>query len=163
MLGLTKPVVPRHGGEYKPLAMDDKDTQRAAQTEESTNHGYLRGLRASVGNNASAYGFSVTITAAFGLLTSSLGAPTAPEIFAFAVGAVAAFALVELVVSRGFKHGLEDEPRSVKELGSSISILSVGMAIACAYAVGRLVGASSPGLWDRSWRRRPTCFCSRWS
>jgi hypothetical protein len=47
---------------------------------------------------------------------------------------------VELVVSRGFTRGLEDEPSSVKELGSSISILSVGVAIGCAYAVGRLVG-----------------------
>ena len=120
--------------------MSDKRTQRTAQTGESAARGYLHGLRASVGNNASAYGFSVTITASFGLLTSALGTPTAPEIFAFAGGAVAAFAVVEMVVSRGFTQGLEDEPSSVKELGSSISILSVGMAIACAYATGRLVG-----------------------
>ena len=89
-------------------------------------------------NNASAYGYSVSITASFGLLTTALGTPTAPEIFAFAGGAVAAFALVEAVVSRGFTKGLEDEPGSVKELGSSISVLSVGAATACACAVGRL-------------------------
>jgi hypothetical protein len=50
----------------------------------------------------------VSITASFGLLTIALGTPTAPEIFAFAGGTVAAFALVELVVSRGFTQGLED-------------------------------------------------------
>ncbi|MDP9476300.1 MAG: hypothetical protein M3R38_11590 [Actinomycetota bacterium] len=120
--------------------MNDKSTQHTAQNGEPAAHSYLHGLRASVRNNASAYGFSVTITASFGLLTTALGTPTAPEIFAFAGGAVAAFALVELVVSRGFTRGLEDEPSSVKELGSSISILSVGVAIACAYGVGRLVG-----------------------
>ena len=120
--------------------MSDNGTQRTTQAGASAAYGYLHGLRASVRNNASAYGFSVTITAAFGLLTTALGTPTASQIFAFASGAVAAFALVEIVVSRGFTQGLEDEPASVKELGSSISILSVGIAIACAYAIGRLVG-----------------------
>lgn len=101
---------------------------------------YLRGLHASVRNNASAYGFSVTITASFGLLTSALGTPTALEIFAFAGGAVAAFALVEFVVSGGYKHELTDEPSDVKNVGSSVSVLSVGAAMACAYAAGRLLG-----------------------
>ena len=48
--------------------------------------------------------------------------------------------MVELVASGGFRHGQEDEPANVKALGSSIGVLSVGGAIACAYAVGRLVG-----------------------
>jgi hypothetical protein len=101
--------------------------------------GYLRGLHASVRNNASAYGFSVTITASFGLLTAVLGAPTVPEIFAFGGGAVAAFALVEFIVSGGYKHELTDEPSGVKDVGSSVSILSVGAAMVCAYAAGRLL------------------------
>jgi hypothetical protein len=105
-----------------------------------TQRRYKRGLHASVRNNASAYGFSVTITASFGLLTSALGTPTAPEIFAFAGGAVAAFALVEFVVSRGYRQDLEDEPPNVKDVGSSVSVLSVGLAMACAYALGRLLG-----------------------
>ncbi len=91
-------------------------------------------------NNASAYGFSVTITASFGLLASASGAPAAPEIFAFAAGAVAAFALVEFVVSGGYRRDLEDEPSNVKDIGSSVSILSVGAALAGAYAVGELLG-----------------------
>ena len=90
--------------------MSDKRTRRTAQDGESAAHGYLHGLRASVRNNASAYGFSVTITASFGLLTSALGTPTAPEIFAFAGGAVAAFALVELVVSRASHAGWRTSP-----------------------------------------------------
>lgn len=105
----------------------------------NTAHSYLRGLHASVRNNASAYGFSVTITTTMALTTSALGMPAALEIATFAGGAVAAFGVVELVVSRGYTYGLEDEPGDVKELGSSFSIFSVGVAIACAYAVGWLL------------------------
>ena len=102
--------------------------------------GYLRGLHASVRNNASAYGFSVTITVSFGLLASVLGTPTVPEIFAFAGGAVAAFALVKFIVSGGYGHELMDEPGSVKDVGSSVSVLSVGAAMVCTYAAGKLLG-----------------------
>jgi hypothetical protein len=107
--------------------------------QHSTQRRYKRGLHASVRNNASAYGFSVTITASFGLLTSARGTPTALEIFAFAGGAVAAFALVEFVVSRGYRQDLEDEPPNVKDVGSSVSVLSVGLAMAGAYVAGRLL------------------------
>jgi undecaprenyl pyrophosphate phosphatase UppP len=126
---------------YILLTMSDEGTRRRTSREaHSAAHGYLHGLRASVRNNASAYGFSVTITATLALLSSIRGAPTALQIVAFAGGAVVAFAVVEMVVSWGFTQGLEDEPTDVKELGSSISVLSVGIAIGCAYVVGRLVG-----------------------
>jgi undecaprenyl pyrophosphate phosphatase UppP len=126
---------------YILLTMSDEGTPRRTSREaHSAAHGYLHGLRASVRNNASAYGFSVTITASMALLSSIQGTPTALQIVAFAGGAVVAFAVVELVVSWGFTQGLEDEPTDVKELGSSISVLSVGIAIGCAYVVGRLVG-----------------------
>ncbi len=62
---------------------------------------YLRGLHASARGNAAAYGYSVTITASFGLLSVATGTPTAPEIFAFAGGAVLAFAAVGAWVSGG--------------------------------------------------------------
>jgi hypothetical protein len=123
--------------------MSDKSTQRTTTRNgqpNTTQYSYFRGLHASVRNNASAYGFSVTITATMVLLVSSLRTSSAWEVFAFAGGAVAAFALVELVVSGGYSHELEDEPSSVKDIGSSVSVISVGTAILLAYTVGRLVG-----------------------
>ncbi|MDP9440203.1 MAG: hypothetical protein M3P49_15925 [Actinomycetota bacterium] len=113
--------------------------------QRGTKRRYRRGLHASVRNNASAYGFSVTITASFGLLTSALGTPGAPEIFAFAGGAVAAFALVEFAVSGGYRQDLEDEPPNAKDIGSSVSVLSVGLAMASAYAVASLL--EGPAAW----------------
>ena len=108
------------------------------EVERNTGVGYLRGLNAAVRNNASAYGYSVTITATFGILSAIGGSPRVAEIFAFAGGAVFAFALVEAVISRGFRRGAEDEPTRAKMLGSSISVFSVGSALLCGLAAGLL-------------------------
>ena len=56
-------------------------------------------------NNASAYDYSVTMTATFGILSLVTGTTTVLEIFAFAGGAVLAHALVDGVASGGFRHG----------------------------------------------------------
>lgn len=101
---------------------------------------YVRGLQTSARDNASAYGYSVTITSAFGILSAVRGSPGVAAIFAFAIGAILAFSAVEAVASGGFRHGLEDEPSRIRALGSSISFLSVGLGILTAFAVGRLAG-----------------------
>jgi hypothetical protein len=100
---------------------------------------YARGLRSAARNNASAYGYSVTITATFGILVT--GTTTVLEIFAFAGGAVLAYALVDAVASGGFRHGPRDEePSEVTALGSSVSFVSVGAALAVALVAAQLVG-----------------------
>ncbi len=63
-----------------------------------------------------------------------------PEIFAFAAGAVVAFALVEAVASGGFRHRLSDEPSDVRALGVCFSFPSVDLALAAAFAAGSLTG-----------------------
>ncbi len=63
--------------------------------------------------------------------------------FAFAGGAVAAFALVEFAVSGGYRQDPEDEPPNVKDIGSSVSVLSVGLAW------------RAPTLWGACWRAWP--------
>lgn len=113
------------------------------ETEQDLGVHYVRGLHASAGNNAAAYGYSVTITASFGILSALRSAPSVPEIFLFAGGAIAAFALVEAVATGGFRHGLEDEPSSVKALGGSISVFSVGGALTGALVVGNLLDTSA--------------------
>ncbi len=68
------------------------------------------------------------------------GAPNVSQIFAFAAGAVVAFALVEAVASGGFRHRLSDEPSDVRALGVSFSFPSVGLALVAAFAAGSLTG-----------------------
>jgi threonine/homoserine/homoserine lactone efflux protein len=73
---------------------------------------YVRGLRSAARNNASAYGYSVTITATFGILSVVTAVTTVLEIFTFAGGAVLAYALIDGVASGGFRHGPRDEEPS---------------------------------------------------
>lgn len=101
---------------------------------------YRRGLHSSAVGNAAAYGYSVTITATFGILSTTRGIPGAPEILAFVVGAVVAVALVEALASGGFRHEIEDEPSTVRALGSSISVTSVGGSLGIVFAAERLLG-----------------------
>lgn len=102
---------------------------------------YVRGLHSSAIGNAAAYGYSVTITATFGVLSTTRGTPGVPEILAFVAGAVLAFAVVEAAASGGYRHELEEEPSSIRALGSSISLFSVGGALGLVFAAERLVGS----------------------
>ncbi len=55
---------------------------------------FERGVDTATRNNVTAYGYSVSITAAFALLQTSRVDTGVLEIFVFAVGAVIAFALI---------------------------------------------------------------------
>lgn len=113
-----------------------KPANTEQESEQNAGASYLHGLNAAIRNNASAYGYSVTITATFGILSAIEGPPKVAEIFAFAAGAVVAFACVEASISRGFRSSMEDEPTTAKMLGSSISIFSIGSALLAALAAG---------------------------
>ena len=101
---------------------------------------YRRGLHSSAVGNAAAYGYSVTITATFGILTTRGGTLAVPQILTFVAGAVLAVALVEAVASGGFRREMGEEPSSVMALGSSISVFSVGGTLGLVFAADQLVG-----------------------
>ena len=113
-----------------------------AQQPRQRGEGFLRlferGVDTATRNNVTAYGYSVTITAAFALLQTSRSDTGALEIFAFAGGAVVAFGIVGAVASGGFREELEDQPSSVKALGGAFALLSVGLG-------------SQQHLWSEYW------------
>lgn len=98
-----------------------------------------RGVRTSVRNNVSAYGFSVMITAAFAVLGASLGSPPVGDVFLYAGGAVAGVTVVEGVASRGFRVRMRGEPSDVIALGSSFSFASVGLSVGAAALAAAIV------------------------
>jgi hypothetical protein len=97
-----------------------------------------RGLRTSMRHNGQAYGFSVSITAGFAIMAAEQGSPAASSIALFALGAVAAFSLMQGVASVGFRRPLESEPTTVTSLAVSLSFLSVGSAVGVAWVVAVL-------------------------
>ncbi len=94
-------------------------------------------------NNATAYGYSVTITASFGLLTRVLGSASVGEIFLFAAGALVSFALLEAAITRGFRERPSGESPDVIALGSSISFLSVGGGLGVCLAEVEVFGGTA--------------------
>ena len=75
--------------------------------------------------------------ARFGILAVR-GAGDVPRIFAFAAGAVVAFALLEAVASGGFRHRLGDEPGDVRAPDVSFSSPSVDRVLVAGSLTGGL-------------------------
>lgn len=105
-----------------------------------------RGMRASIANNVTAYGFSLVATASFGALAHSHGTPGYSEIFGFVLAAVAGFTVTETLLSNFFRHELEDEPNQVIAVGAAMSFFSVGLAVGAAALTGEILetGAAWP-------------------
>ena len=100
---------------------------------------WLRGFNTAVSGNAQAFGFSITITATYGVVSAAQGNPSLPEIFGFAMAAVAAFSLLNLLVATLLlKDKPEGEGDPVVLVATATDFLAVGAGIAAAVGV-RLV------------------------
>ena len=101
------------------------------------------GLGESLGGNATAFGYSVTITASFGAVEIARGRPGFADLMVFGLGAVVAFGGLEGIASRGFRVPLEKGSEEVVLLGTAVAFISIVFAIAAARGVA--------GLLDGSW------------
>ena len=100
---------------------------------------FERGVDTATRNNVTAYGYSISITAAFAILQTSRSDTGILEIFVFAAGGVVAFAIIAALASGFFREELEDQPSNVKSLAGALSFFSVGLALGVAYLVGVLL------------------------
>ena len=116
-----------------------------AEQERPQKHGsgffrlFEQGVDTATRNNVTAYGYSISITAAFAILQTSRSDTGIFEIFVFAIGAVVAFAIIAGLASGFFREALEDQPSNVKSLAGALSIISVGLTLGAAYLVGVLL------------------------
>lgn len=102
---------------------------------------YGRGVRTALRDNATAYGFSISITAAYGLASGSKGPADAVETVTFALGAALAFVLVGVAfVARFGRRRSLSEDEQVLLLSSGIDLLSVCAAVAAAFGLSRIPG-----------------------
>lgn len=100
-----------------------------------------RGVRTSLTNNASAYGFSVTITCAFGLVNGTHRPDdyTLP-ILLFAAGAGVAFVAVEMAASRAFERLSQGRGDRELLLRGAFDLVAVLIAVGVAAAAARVPG-----------------------
>ncbi|PSK91871.1 hypothetical protein CLV30_1334 [Haloactinopolyspora alba] len=104
---------------------------------------YVRELRLSLRNNSGAYGFSVMITSVMAMLSALRSPPGPGQIVLFFLGAVASFAIIEAIATRGFTRSLgNQEATKVIALGSSLNLVSIAVAVAVAATTGVVLPAT---------------------
>ena len=100
---------------------------------------YARGLNAAVTGNAQAFGFSITITASFAAISNAEGTPSLPELMTFAVSAVAAFTVLNLVVALIGADGSAATTTRTMLIGTATDFLAVAAGVGVAIATGHVL------------------------
>ena len=109
--------------------------RRPAATSVRVGRPVTSGIRRAARSDASAFSYSILITATFGMVDLRAGDATAPRLFAFAIGATLAFAAVEAVASAGFEIVIHEERSDVMLVGTSLAPIAVSLGLGAAYAV----------------------------
>jgi hypothetical protein len=95
----------------------------------------VRGMRSTVGRESTTFGFSILVSATFGVLQLTQGTPDLPRVFAYAAGAVMSFTLLEGILSAGFRRPMPQHKTQTLALGTSLNIVSVLLALSAAWLV----------------------------
>lgn len=101
---------------------------------------YGRAVRTALGNNATAYGYSVSITVSYALVSGPKRSVEASETIAFAVGAAVAFVIIGASFMAMFSKGNLDESEKVATISGVVDALSVVTTVAVAYGLSRFTG-----------------------
>lgn len=101
---------------------------------------YGRGVRTTLRSNATAYGFSISITSAYGLVGSGHGSGSAVQTVVFGVGAAVAFVLIGALFVGAFPRGSLTQTGQVATIGGGADLLAVMAAVAGAFGTSRVAG-----------------------
>lgn len=98
----------------------------------------VRGVRRAVRNDASAFAYSVLITATFGVVNLDNPDVTTPRIFLFVLGATLAFTVAEAASSRLFRIRLREEQGDIVLVGTAMSPIAVGASLGAAVVASKI-------------------------
>jgi hypothetical protein len=107
--------------------------------------------------NSTAFGFSITITGGFGVIQTVIGSPTMVQVLLFAVAAAAVVAVLEGLLTRGFRVRVGTVPAEVAMLGTAQNFIPVALGIGSAPAARRSTphhAAAARGSAERNERWR---------
>lgn len=101
---------------------------------------YLHGLNVSVRGNAQAFGFSILITVSYGVVSAASDKPAPLELLGFALSAVAAFSLLNLLDAWLKSIEPDDAERSkILLVATATDFLAVGAGVGAALVITHLV------------------------
>jgi hypothetical protein len=125
------------------MANDDASGVGRSPQRRGTRVRLVCGLGESLGGNATAFGYSVTITASFGAVELGRGSPGFGDLIVFGLGAVVAFGGLEGLASGGFRSPLQKGSNEVVLLGTALAFISIVLAIGAARGIAELLS----GAW----------------
>lgn len=110
--------------------------KNSSHSDESWLQLYLHGLGVAVRGNAQAFGFSILITVSYGIVSASTDKPTSLELVGFALSAVAAFSLMNVMVALLKKIRPDDHEHSrVLLVATATDFLAVGAGLGVAFVI----------------------------
>lgn len=102
---------------------------------------WVRGLHASVSGNAQAFGYSITVTVTYGVVSSVHHNPGRFELIGFAMAAVAAFSALNLLMARfSTNRGVEPDTERAVLIGTATDFGAVGASVGVAIGLTYLIG-----------------------
>jgi hypothetical protein len=108
--------------------------------QEGVGHGPLgTAISTSTVGNSTAFGFSITITASFGMLQTVTGSPTVVQILLFAAASALTVGVAEGTLTRGFRARPGAAPPEVSMFGTALNFLSVVIGAAAAAGVAAVL------------------------
>jgi len=125
---------PEHGGR-DPQPAVERQAVTDARPQHTARERLGTGLSRALHGNATAFGYSVTITASFGAVQLDRGQPHYVDLLLYGLGAVTAFSALEGAVTKGFRGALAVGSDQVISLGTALAFVSVGLAITAAHGV----------------------------
>jgi hypothetical protein len=120
--------------------------ERDPNNRSSIGQTVLRGMRSTIGRESTTFGFSILVTVTFGMLQTLHGSPAIVEIFLYAAGAVLSFTVLEGILSRGFLRPMPQHRTETQAMGTSLNLLSVGVALAAALLIGTILPSTAAWL-----------------
>jgi hypothetical protein len=102
---------------------------------------YLRGLNVAASGNAQAFGYSILITVSYGIVSASSGKPSPVELIGFALSAVAAFSLLNILVAYVSEKRSGNAARTrVVLVATATDFLAVGAGLGAVFGVTAILG-----------------------
>ncbi|MGI8580458.1 MAG: hypothetical protein ACR2K9_07940 [Solirubrobacteraceae bacterium] len=102
---------------------------------------YRAALTGTLRATAAAYGYTLTVATSISELTAVRGTPGVGELFLFAVGGLAGFALLEGILGRAPGEG-ESPPSAELPFAGALNLFSVAAALGAAAGLARIVDSS---------------------
>lgn len=118
------------------------ESATARSKKERREFNLLRSVRRAVRSDATAFSYSVFVTACFGLVNLREAPVTVSRLFWFVLGATVGFVAWDLVASRGFRVRIREEKSDVLLVATAMAPVSTTVALGASVGTTSIVSGT---------------------